>query len=66
MLIIKKPVNADYYALTEKSETNLKVAKIKVNDSALKTNPWTNKIKDLNREKIVGCFYEKELLLSKL
>ena len=31
-------------------------------DSVLKTNPWTYKIKDLNREKIIGSFYEKELL----
>ena len=28
------------------------------------TNPWTYKIKDLNREKIIGSFYRKELLLS--
>ena len=33
-------------------------------DSVLKTNPWTYKIKDLNREKIIGSFYEKELLFS--
>ena len=33
-------------------------------DSILKTNPWTYKIKDLNGEKIIGSFYEKELLLS--
>ena len=32
-------------------------------DSVLKTNPWTYKIKDLNRGKIIGSFYEKELLL---
>ena len=31
----------------------------------LKTNPWTYKVKDLNEEKIIGSFYEKELLLSK-
>ena len=35
-------------------------------DSVLKTNPWTYKIKDLNVEKIIGSFYEKELLLNKL
>ena len=35
-------------------------------DSALKTNPWTCEIKYLNREKIIGSFYVKELLLSKL
>ena len=33
-------------------------------DSVLKTNPWTYKIKDLNGEKIIGSFYEKELLRS--
>ena len=32
-------------------------------DSVLKTNPWTYEIKNLNREKIIGSFYEKELLL---
>ena len=31
-------------------------------DSVLTTNPWTYKIKDLNGEKIIGSFYEKELL----
>ena len=36
-------------------------------DSVLKTNPWTYKIiKDLKGEKIIGSFYEKELLRSKL
>ena len=28
-------------------------------DSVLKTNPWICKIKDLNGEKIIGSFYEK-------
>ena len=28
-------------------------------DYALKTNPWTYKIKDLNREKTMGNFHEK-------
>ena len=28
-------------------------------DSVLKTNPWTYKIKDLNREKVTGSFYKK-------
>ena len=35
-------------------------------DSGLKINPWTYKIKDLNGEKIIGNYYKKELLLSKL
>ena len=35
-------------------------------DSFLKkTNPWAYKIKDLNGEKIIGSFFEKELLLNK-
>ena len=28
-------------------------------DSMLKTNPWTYKIKDLNRENVIGSFYQK-------
>ena len=35
-------------------------------DIVLKTNPWTYKLKNLNGEKIIGSFYEKELLLSVL
>ena len=35
-------------------------------NTVLKTDPWTYKIKDLNRENVIGSFYEKELLLSKL
>ena len=89
--INKKPNNADYSVLTEKTETNSKASKFKVNDrfiitkynnifgksyvenwsreififdSVLKTNPWTYKIKDVNGEKIMGSFHEKELLLS--
>ena len=32
----------------------------------MKTNFWTYKIKDLNREIIIARFYEQELLLIKL
>ena len=87
--INKKPINADYSALTEKIKTNLIALKFKVNDrvritkyknifgkgynknwsreifiinSVLKTNPCTYKIKDLNKEKIIGSFYEKDML----
>ena len=93
LIILQKPVSADYSALTEKNETNSKPPKFKVNDrvritkfknffkivcskdwsreifiidSVVKTYPWTCKIKDLNREKIIGSFSEKELLLSVL
>ena len=31
-------------------------------NSVLKTNPCTYKIKDLNKEKIIGSFYEKDML----
>ena len=34
-------------------------------DSVLKTNPWTYKVKDLNGEKMIGGFYEQEMLLNK-
>ena len=33
-------------------------------NSVLKTNFWIYKTKDLNGEKIIGSFYERELLLS--
>ena len=33
-------------------------------DSVLKSNPWIYKIKDLNGKKLIGNFYEKELLWS--
>ena len=75
----KKPVDADYFALTKETEINPKSPKFKVCDrvritkyeifvinSVLKTNTQTYKTKDLNRETIRGSFYKKELLLSKL
>ena len=34
--------------------------------SVLKPNPWIFKTEELNGEKIIISFYEKELLLSKL
>ena len=37
-----------------------------VSNSVLKASPWTYEIKDLNGENIIGRFYEKEFLLSKL
>ena len=33
-------------------------------DSVLKNNPWTYELKYTNGEKIIGSFYEKELLRS--
>ena len=40
--------------------------KIFIIDFVLKTNPSMNKMNDLKVEKILGNFYEEELLLSKL
>ena len=87
----EKPITADYSALTEKIETNLKAPEFKVNDRVritkymhifskgytenwsremfiidfvLKTNPWTYKINNLSRKKVIGSFYKKELLLD--
>ena len=49
-----------------KSYTENLSREILIIDSVLKPNPWMYKIKDLNREKIIGSFCEKQLLLSKL
>ena len=88
----KKPIHADYSALTEEIESSHKSPKFKVGDrvkimghknvfslytknwskeifvigSVLKINPWMYKIKYFNKETIIGRFYERELLLSKL
>ena len=35
-------------------------------DSVLQTNPWTKKIENLKGETVIGSFYEKGLLLSRL
>ena len=35
-------------------------------DPVFKTNPWTYKMKDINRERIIWSFFGKELLLRKL
>ena len=40
------------------------VKRISYYHSVLKTNPWTYIIKNLDGEKIIGKFYEKELLFS--
>ena len=55
-----------YKNIFSKSYTKNWSKEIFVIDSVLKTNPWIFKIKDLNEEKIIGNFYEKESLLSKL
>ena len=55
-----------YKNIFSKSYTEYWSKNIFIIDSVLKTNPWTYKIKDLNGEKIMGSFYEKELFLSKL
>ena len=49
-----------------KSYTKNCSREIFVTDSVLNTNPWTYKTKDSKGDEIIGCFHEKELLLTKL
>ena len=55
-----------YQNIFSKGYTENLSREIFIIDSMLKTNPFTYKINDLNREKIIESFYEKQLLLSKL
>ena len=55
-----------YENIFSKGCTENRSREVFVIDSVLKTNPCTYKIKNLNKEKIIESFYEKELLLSKL
>ena len=54
-----------YKNIFSKGSTENWSREIFIVDSVLKTNPWTYKIKDLNGEKIIESFDEKELLLNK-
>ena len=49
-----------------KGYTETRSREIFIADSALKANPWAYEAKDLNGEKIIGSYFEKELLLSEL
>ena len=53
-----------YKYIFSKSYTENWLREIFIIDSVLKTNPSTYKIKNLNGEKIIGRFYEKEMLRS--
>ena len=89
--IDKQPIDTDYSALYQETETHPKRPKFNVGDrvritkhrnkqrvhkkislkmlvigTVLKNNPWIQKIKDLNGEKIIGRFHERELLLSRV
>ena len=55
---------AKYKNIFSKGYTKNWSIEIYVIDSALKTNPWTNNIKNLNGKALIGSFFEKELLLS--
>ena len=57
--------NYKYKNIFSKGYTKNWSREIFIIDSVLKTNPWTYKIKDLNREQIKEN-NEKEFLLSKL
>ena len=72
--VINKDTESSYKAAQFKDYKNIFsnvytknwLKEIFVINSVLKTNPWTYKTKDLNGEKVIGSFYENELLLSKL
>ena len=72
--VINKDTESSYKAAQFKDYENIFsnvytknwLKEIFVINSVLKTNPWTYKTKDLNGEKVIGSFYENELLLSKL
>ena len=53
-----------YKKISSKGYTGNWSKEIFITNSGLKTNPWTYKIKDLNGEKIIGSFYEKNMLRS--
>ena len=55
-----------YTNIFSKSYTENWLKEISFIDSMVKANPWTYKIEDLNGEKMIGSFCEKEMLLSKL
>ena len=56
----------DRVRITKYKNTKTWLSEISVIDSVMKTKPWAYKIKYLNGEAIIGNFYEKEMLLSKL
>ena len=55
-----------YKNIFGKGYTENRSREIFIANSILKTNPWAYETKDLNGEKIIGSYFEKELLLSEL
>ena len=57
-----KPIDVgnDFFA-EYNEESNEKDRKFKIGDHVRNIVPWTYEISDLNGDKIVGSFYEKEL-----
>ena len=55
-----------YKNIFSKGYTEYWSREIFIFDSVLKANSWTQEIKDLSKEKLIGSFYEKEFLRSKL
>ena len=55
-----------YKNILSKDYTETQSREIFIINSVLKTNPWTCKIKDLNKKIIAGRFYKKGFLRSKL
>ena len=54
-----------YKNIFNKGYTEYWSREIFISDSVWKTNLWTHKTKYLHKKKIIGNFYEKELLLIK-
>ena len=64
---LNKRVRTDKYEnIFSKDYTKNWSIEIFIIDSVLKSNHSTDKLKDLNGEKITGSFYQKELVLSML
>ena len=65
LLNLESMVKSELRSIKINIRLHWKLVKRNIVDFVLKTNSWTYKIKDLTGEKIIGTFYEKELLLSK-
>ena len=63
-LTLKLVIQSGLLIIFSKGYTKNPPPEIPLTNYVLKTNPWKSKIKDLNGEKIIGSYYEKQLLLS--
>ena len=63
-LTLKLVIQSGLLIIFSKGYTKNRPPEIPLTNYVLKTNPWKSKNKDLNGEKIIGSYYEKQLLLS--